>query len=80
MNWINLELSFWRKLSVIPQVEMQNGWLRKEERRNKRTMDSYREDPMTYTEDYRYTPHIQKTPKMSRMLKSNPDPAIGKRR
>jgi len=45
MNWINLELSFWRKLSVIPQVEMQNGWLRKEERRKKRTMDSYREDP-----------------------------------
>jgi len=33
---------------------------------------------MTYIEDYTYTPHIQKTPKMSRMLKSNPDPAIDK--
>ena len=33
---------------------------------------------MTYAEDYTYTPHIQKTPKMSGMLKSNPDPAIGK--
>lgn len=63
---------------MIPQVEMQNGWLRKEERRKKRTMDSYREDPMTYIEDYTYTPHIQKTPKMSRMLKSNLDPAIDK--
>lgn len=79
MNWINLELSFWRKLSVIPQVEMQNGWLRKEERRKKRTMDSYREDPTTYIEDYTYTSRIQKTPRMSRMLKSNPDPAIDKR-
>ena len=33
---------------------------------------------MTYIGDYTYTPHIQKTPKMSRMLKSNPDPAIDK--
>ena len=42
-------------------------------------MDSYREDPTTYIEDYTYTSRIQKTPRMSRMLKSNPDPAIDKR-
>ena len=65
---------------MIPQAEMQNGWLGKEERRKKRTVNSYRQDLTTYIGDCAYTPHIQETPKMSRLLKSRPDPAIGKRR